>query len=88
VRKQNGGVPGGSLSGRAVYQFRIEGRLEGLTFAAADELTLTVERAPTGQAVTTLTATLADQGALLALIKLLHDRGLSLIAIQRLDPLP
>jgi hypothetical protein len=76
------------MPGRAVYQFRVEGQLDGFTFDAADDLTLTVERAPSGQAVTTLTATLADQGTLLALIKLLHDAGLSLIAIQRLDPLP
>ena len=76
------------MSGRAVYQFRVEGRLDGFTFDAADDLTLAVERAPSGQAVTTLTATLADQGALVALIKLLHDSGVSLLAIQRLDPLP
>jgi len=76
------------MSGRAVYQFRVEGRLDAFAFAAADDLTLAVETTPTGQAVTTLTGTLADQGALVALITLLHDRGLSLIAVQRLDPLP
>ena len=74
-----------SVLNRTVYRLRVEGRLDELAFDYVDDLTLALAVAPTGQAVTTLTCPLADQESLVGLINLLHDFGLRLILVERLD---
>jgi hypothetical protein len=74
-----------SVLNRTVYRLRVEGRLDELAFDYVDDLTLALAVAPTGKAVTTLTCTLADQESLVGLINLLHDFGLRLILVERLN---
>src|SRR3954451_2029993 len=70
------------------YRIRVEGRLDELVFDYVDNLTLALVIAPTVRAVTTLTCDLADQEALVGLVNLLHDFGLALILVERLDRRP
>jgi hypothetical protein len=70
---------------RTVYRLRVEGRLDELAFDYVDDLTLALAVTPTGRAVTTLTCSLTDQESLVGLIYLLHDFGLRLISVERLD---
>ena len=70
---------------RTVYRLRVEGRLDELAFDYVDDLTLALALTPGERAVTTLTCGLADQSALVGLIILLHDFGLPLTLVERLD---
>jgi hypothetical protein len=74
-----------SVLNSTVYRLRVEGRLDELAFDYVDDLTLALAVAPSGQAVTTLTCTLTDQESLVGLINLLHDFGLRLISVERLN---
>ena len=70
---------------RTVYRLRVEGRLDELAFDYVDDVTLALAIAPSGQTVTTLTCTLKDQESLVGLINLLHDFGLRLISVERIN---
>jgi hypothetical protein len=78
-------TPGASVRGRAVYRLRVEGRLDELAFDYIDDLTLALALAPGERAVTTLTCGPIDQSSLVGLINLLHDFGLPLTLVERLD---
>ena len=70
------------------YRLRAEGQLDELAFDYVDDLTLALEFVPTKRTITTLTCELANQEALVGLINLLHDFGLRLVLVERLDPSP
>ena len=72
-------------SKRTAYRLRVEGRLDELAFDYVDNLTLALTVAPAAREVTTLTCALPDQESLVDLINLLHDFGLVLILVERLD---
>jgi hypothetical protein len=76
---------GTSRRGRAVYRLRVEGRLDELAFDYIDDLTLALVVTPGGRTVTTLTCGPVDQPTLVGLINLLHDFGLPLTLVERLD---
>lgn len=78
-------VPGAPVLNRTDYRLRVEGRLDEIAFEYIDNLTLTLAVTPTVPVVTTLTCELADQESLVGLINLLHDFGLSLILVERLN---
>jgi len=77
--------PGSPVLSRTDYRLRVEGRLDELAFDYIDNLTLTLAVTPSFPAITTLTCELADQESLVGLINLLHDFGLSLISVERLN---
>src|SRR4051812_6636173 len=79
------GVPGPSLT---LYRLRVKGRLDELAFDYVDNLTLALAITPSGRAVTTLTCELTNQEELVGLINLLHDFGLRLLLIERLNGPP
>jgi hypothetical protein len=68
----------------ATYRLRVAGRLGEMAFDYIDDLTLALAFDPAGRVVTTLTCTLADQAALMAVLNLLHDFGLPLLSLERL----
>jgi hypothetical protein len=76
---------GASGRGQAVYRLRVEGRLDELAFDYIDDLTLALALTPGERAVTTLTCGPIDQSSLVGLINLLHDFGLPLMLVERLD---
>ena len=80
-------APGSADPAATVFRLRVEGRLDELAFDYVDDLTLALVIAPTGRAITTLTCGLANQEALVGLINLLHDFGLRLVLVERLDGL-
>jgi hypothetical protein len=79
------GAPGPSPT---LYRLRVEGRLDELAFDYVDDLTLALAIAPTGRAITTLTCELTTQEELVGLINLLHDFGLRLVLVERVDGPP
>ena len=78
-------ISGSPVLSRTSYRLRVEGRLDELAFDYVDNLTLALAVTPTVPEVTTLTCGLPDQESLVGLINLLHDFGLSLISVERLD---
>jgi hypothetical protein len=80
--------PGAPVPNRTVYRVRVEGQLDELAFDYVDDLTLALAFTPAGRAVTTLTCGLTSQEALVGLINLLHDFGLRLVSVERLDGKP
>jgi hypothetical protein len=78
-------IPVAPVPTRTVYRVRVEGRLDELAFDYVDDLTLELAITPTGKAATTLTCGLTNQESLVGLINLLHDFGLALILVERLD---
>ena len=78
--------PGTPAPSGSVYRLRVEGRLDELAFDYVDDLTLALEFVPTRRTITTLTCELANQEALVGLINLLHEFGLRLVSVERLDP--
>jgi hypothetical protein len=76
------GAPGPD---RTLYRLRVEGLLDELAFDYVDDLTLALAATPAARVVTTLTCGLPDQEALVGLINLLHDFGLLLVSVERLD---
>ena len=79
---------GAPAPGQTFYRLRVEGLLDELAFDYVDNLTLVLTAAPPARAVTTLTCGLPDQEALVGLINLLHDFGLPLVAVVRLEERP
>jgi hypothetical protein len=71
---------------QSMYRLRVEGRLDELAFDYVDDLTLALDITPGRRTRTSLTCTLANQEALVGLINLLHDFGLLLTSVERLDP--
>jgi len=80
-------APGTADPRTTVFRLRVEGRLDELAFDYVDDLTLALAIALTGRAITTLTCALTNQEALVGLINLLHDFGLRLVLVERLDSL-
>ena len=79
------GMPGIRVIDRTTYRIRVEGRFDELAFDYVDDLTLGLEVRASGWTVTTLTCNLAGQEALVGLINVLHDFGLRLVVVERLD---
>jgi len=80
--------PGTPVPSRTTYRLCVEGQLDELAFDYVDDLTLALTFTPTGRAVTTLTCELTSQEALVGLINLLHDFGLRLVLVERLNGKP
>ena len=74
--------------GRTTYRLRVEGRLDELAFDYVDDLTLALAVDPASRVTTTLTCTLPDQAELVVLVNLLHDFGLPLVSLERLQAEP
>jgi hypothetical protein len=69
------------------YRIEVTGRLDPARSAWLDSLDLRVE-ARTGGPVTVLSGPVADQAALMGLLRRLHNLGLTLLLVQRLDSVP
>jgi hypothetical protein len=76
---------GVSVRGMAGYRLRVEGRLDELAFDYVDDLMLALTLTPGERTVTTLTCGPIDQSSLVGLINVLHDFGLPLMLVERLD---
>jgi len=74
------------LSQSAVYQIKVQGRLDESWSTWFDDMALTVERSDDGSAVTTLSGTVSDQPALHGLLGRIRDLGLSLLLVERMSP--
>jgi len=74
--------------GRTVNRLRVEGRLDEFAFDYIDHLTLALAVAPDAPVITTLTCELPDQETLVRLVNLLHDFGLPLLSLERLEARP
>ncbi len=66
----------------ATYQIKVQGRLNDTWSAWFDGLTVSVEANGDGIAVTTLTGSVADQGALYGLLSRIRDLGLPLLLVE------
>ena len=69
------------------YRIEVAGRLEPGRSAWLDNLELVVEERAGGP-VTVLAGPIVDQVALMGLLRRLHNLGLSLFLVQRLDAAP
>jgi hypothetical protein len=65
----------------ALYRLRVGERIDARWAASFDNLALS-----TDDDSTTLTGSVADQSALLALLRQLRDLGLVLLSVERLEP--
>lgn len=67
------------------YRIEVAGRLDPARSLWLEGLTLAVEERA-GRPVTVLSGPVADQAALMGLLRRLHGLGLSLLLVQRLGP--
>jgi hypothetical protein len=78
----NEGEPRTDANNSAVYQIRIEGRLDPQWSNWFDGMTVTLEI----NGNTALTGPLVDQSALYGVLKKVRDLGLPLLSVIRLEP--
>jgi hypothetical protein len=69
------------LSQPATYEIRVPGELDPSWSDWAGGMTIAVEREGDGPPVTTLTGIVADQAALLGLLRRLYSLGLPLLSV-------
>ncbi len=67
----------------AIYQIKVQGRLDERWTNWFDGMSITFEQAEDGSTVTVLTGSVVDQAALYGLINRMRDLGLSLISVGR-----
>ena len=67
----------------AIYQIKVQGRLDGRWTHWFDEMSIAFEQAENGSTVTVLTGSVIDQAALYGLINRMRDLGLPLISVGR-----
>jgi len=68
----------------AIYQIRVQGRLDERWAHWFDGMSIAFEQAEDGSTVTVLTGSVMDQAALYGLINRMRDLGLPLISVGRL----
>ena len=69
----------------AMYQIKVQGRLNERWSGQFDDLIITVETVRDGLAVTTLSGPIVDQAALHGVLACIRDLGLPLLSVQRLE---
>ncbi len=74
-----------SGAGPATYQIRAIGTIIADCTEELKGMTITVDVGPDGAHQTTLVGEISDQGALLAVVRLLHQQRLALMWLRRLD---
>ena len=74
-----------SLDRPAVYQIKVQGRLDAGWSAWFEGLAVTFETGDGCSTITTLTGVVADQSALYGLLSRVRDLGLPLLLVQCLD---
>lgn len=67
----------------AIYQIRVQGRLDQRWTYWFDGMSIAFEQAEDGSTLTVLTGSVADQAALYGLINRMRDLGLPLISVGR-----
>ena len=67
----------------AIYQIKVQGRLDERWAHWFDGMSIALEQAEDGSTVTVLTGTVIDQAALYGLINRVRDLGLPLISVGR-----
>ena len=68
----------------AIYEIKVQGRLDERWAHWFNEMAVTREEAADGATITVLTGMVTDQAALYGLINRVRDLGLSLISVERL----
>ncbi|HRW46078.1 MAG: hypothetical protein M9936_03845 [Caldilinea sp.] len=71
------------LDERATYTIRVQGCVEQALIDWFGPVSMTTAPATDGPAVTTLATTLADQTALVGLVRHLHALGIVILAVER-----
>lgn len=72
----------------AVYQIRIEGRIDERLSDWFEDMTITVESRADGKPITTLIGPVADQAALQGLLSRIYTLGFPVISVTRVDSSP
>ena len=67
----------------AIYQIKVQGRLDERWAHWFDGMSIALEQAEDGSTVTVLAGSVADQAALYGLINRMRDLGLPLISVGR-----
>ena len=67
----------------AIYEIKVQGRLDERWAHWFDGMSLTLEQAEDGSTTTVLTGSVVDQAALYGLINRMRDLGLPLISVGR-----
>jgi hypothetical protein len=73
------------LDARCRYRIFIRGALDSGWSDRLGGMTVLTTRRADGMAATTLSGELADQSALVGVLNMLHDFGIPLVAMERID---
>jgi hypothetical protein len=73
------------FDGQAVYQIKVQGRLDERWSDWFDGMTITFERQSDGSTVTTLTGVVVDQAALHGILSKIRDFNLTLISVTKVE---
>jgi hypothetical protein len=74
-----------SLDVRGQYRILIRGTLDAIWATRLGGMTVSASQLPDSTPATLLNGELADQSALVGVVNTLHDLGLSLVSIERVD---